>query len=468
MRSRRLLLRVVAAAALALLAAGCGWFRPPLDEVGQTIARCPAFDAGRVEASATQDAEPLALRAAEAPSWSTHEVVPGRILVRYRAPSGADPGLRPAAAVRDAHGLRRLRGLLPDTELVAVDGDLASALERVRADPRVAYAQPDTRLRPQANEPNDPYYTLQWNLADFGLPRAWSIERGGEAVTLAIIDTGFDVEHGDLAGRFLPGWNVPGGHADVSGGEVRHGTHVAGIAAALTDNGLGVAGLAWEGVRVLPVQVIDESGSASEADLIDALTWASGGSIEGAPDNPHPAQVINVSLGGPGPLPLLEEAVERAVRRGSLVVAAAGNERAYPTFDGVLSPASAPCATAVGSVDADGKISEFSMYDANERLVDLAAPGGAGPCLAGPESGVLSTTAGGGYGCMQGTSMASPFVAAALALLRSHDPAAAPEELLARLLRGARFDASRMSPQQAGFGVACIDAALGAGTRCGD
>lgn len=417
--------------------------------------------------------------------------VPGELLVAYRAPDNAfleafgrgaagpvagggdlyTQALEAnAAEVRTAHGLVRLGSGSP-TELAGLPelvgaADADGALESLRSDPRVLYAHHNYYLE-TLHVPGDPLYSQQWNLSRFGMPQAWDAYLAGSkprGAVVAIIDTGVDPHHPDLAGKLLPGWDFNGGDADTSpgtSGAAAHGTHVAGIAAASSDE-VGVAGVAFAPeVRILPVKVFNDAGvGGTMADLIQAIKWAAGLQVGGAPRNEYPAQVINLSIGVAGVYPALDAAVRAAWQAGSVVVAAAGNRRAGIPDRGVLSPANAPCAIAVGSVDADRQLSSFSNTGPE---VELVAPGGLG---SGGCSGIISTIPGGVYGCMSGTSMATPFVAGVAALIVSQGDLSSPDDIRQRL--GASASAvDRYAPDTAGHGLLCADAALGAATSCG-
>lgn len=397
--------------------------------------------------------------------------VPGQLLVRYQAPLGTldlNRDLSVAGAVRQDFGLTLLQaGGLDGPDLVAVpaghDVEVLAAL--LSADPRVRYAEPNHYLYPQAI-PNDPLLPEQWNLLHFGLPEAWEIQAGSPEIIIAIIDTGVDTAHEDLRGRLLPGCDFYNRDNDPSpgqGDQAAHGTHVTGIAAATGNNGRGVAGVTWAGAGVVPIRVFDDSGSGGAAALIvaEAIRWAAGLPVQGVNPNPYPAKIVNLSLGADVVNQTLNEAVQQAREAGAMVVAAAGNGS---RTNGITTPANAPGAVAVGSVDHDGQRSSFSNFDAGgRRTVDLMAPGGYGPSFCGT---VLSTLPGDTYGCRPGTSMAAPFVAGVAALVWSQNPSWTADEVFARLQETAYFDDS-WDPNEYGAGVVCADAALGAATTCG-
>lgn len=412
--------------------------------------------------------------------------VPGELLVQYRGsgifPQTADAQnleaqrvelQRLGLEVASAYGLSVLKEASPlRPALVEVpEGEDALGFSReLERDPRVLYAEPNYYLEPLA-EPNDPLLEEQWNLLDFGLPQAWDIETGAamgaNEVVLAVIDSGVDLRHEDLAAKMLPGCDFHDGDNDPnpgsSGSRSAHGTHVAGIAAAVGNNGLGVAGVAYgPGVKILPIKVFDDSGIRGTVDnLLDAMLWAAGLPLEGVGPSQRSARVINMSLGvepgelGPSTLRSVDETARRVYERGVILFAASGNN-GYS--DHILSPASSPWVYAVGSVDGDARISSFSNYALSGPSVDFMGPGG---------SPVLSTYPDDSYVTSIGTSMAAPFVAGAAALLLSQDPGLTPEGLEAKLRSSALFDDSYMTSAAYGGGVVCPDRALGAVTRCG-
>ncbi len=412
---------------------------------------------------------------------------PGELLVQYR------PGLSvqgDATALRSvALGVARDYGLevqgapspsrptlvtVPEGEAESQGETLLELAARLARDPRVAYAEPNYYLE-LLGLPDDPFVNDQWNLLEFGLPEAWAVETGTGKVTIAVIDSGVYGKHEDLSGKLYPGCDFYDGDSDAapgldSGFEAGHGTHVAGIAAALGNNALGVAGVAYGGgVRLLPVKVFDDVGTVGTVDeLLDGLLWAAGIPLEGVATNPHPADIINMSLGidtaklSGGVLQSIDEVTKRVLERGVVMFAASGNNG---FGDRIFAPASSPSVYAVGSVDGGRGRSAFSNYALTGATVDFMAPGGENP--GGECFSVLSTFPLNDYVCQSGTSMASPFVAGVAALLLSRHPDLSPAQLKARLAESAFFDPAYMNPKEYGHGVVCADKALGAPTRCG-
>ena len=317
--------------------------------------------------------------------------------------------------------------------------EVAATIARLASDKRVEGVEPVARVH-ASWIPNDPLLEKQWHLARVGAPRAWAWS-AGRGVTVAIVDTGVACEdHGpfsrgsDLASSWCKqGFNFvdKNPHANDDNG---HGTHVAGTVAQSTNNGLGAAGLAFA-ARILPVKVLGESGSGTTVDVADGIRYATDSG----------ANVINLSLGTSRPSRLMREAIAYAIDNGVVVVAAAGNNGRwveYPgAFDGVI---------AVSATDSSDKIARFSSRG---KEVDIAAPGvgviqqticnrGRDRCERYPE--------------LSGTSMATPHVAAAAALLVSvgvQNPAAV-EAILSRT--ASRIDgAERGSPL---YGAGLLDA----------
>jgi subtilisin family serine protease len=258
--------------------------------------------------------------------------------------------------------------------------------------------------------PSDPLFVHQWSFGRAPFHRTWPCGRGSGLV-VAVVDTGVQGDHPDLAGRVLPGYtklaNTPPvlgtGAVDPHG----HGTHVAGIVAAAADNGLGVAGAA-PAVTVLPVRVLGPDGSGTSGDIAAGIRWAV--------DNG--ADVINLSLGSPQHSAAMSAAIDHAVANDVLVVAAAGNSG---PGGAPLHPAADPDTVAVASITSTGALSSFST---RASYVDLAAPG----------SSIRSTCIASTFCDKSGTSMAAPHVAALAILVRSANPGLPVGQLRARLV----------------------------------
>ncbi len=371
------------------------------------------------------DATPDAIRALEARL--------GLVLTPNSIHAGSGKLMRaPVPAGRDAQTLlQSLRDdpLVESAETSVIfstpERGLKSGPER-SATPRV---KPSTKPRRDRHSfmPNDPRYGEQWNLRMIGVPLAWQRSRGRGAI-VAVIDTGVaarDSRRGkrgrDFAQtRFVRGYDFVNDDNDPYD-DHGHGTHVAGTVAESTDNGEGVAGIAFE-ATVMPLKVLSAEGWGRSEDIADAVRFAAD----------HGANVINMSLGSAYPSDVTRLAVRYAARKGVLVVCAAGNGFG----EGVGYPAAFPECVAVSSVGPSGEMAFYSSYG-NE--VALAAPGG--DMSGGPDDGVLQNTvfpveqggAGDDYYHFQGTSMACPHVAGVAALLVAQgvrDPARLRDFLL--------------------------------------
>ncbi|WP_419184113.1 S8 family peptidase [Streptomyces caniscabiei] len=412
--------------------------------------------------SAKADAAPAVAGATEAAPGTVAE----RLIVGYKSGSAeatsnkaadADAAAKGKEAGEDLDFQRRLGSgaALVDLGEDISKTDVADVISEYRADPQVAYVVPDRLNKPQAT-PNDTEYTKQWDLyestAGMNLPGAWD-KTTGTGVTVAVIDTGY-VAHSDLAANIVGGYDFIADTTVANDGNGRdsnpadpgdwtaanecaagepastsswHGTHVAGTIAAVTNNSKGVAGIAY-GAKVSPLRVLGKCGGY-DSDIIDAITWASGGTVSGVPANTNVAKVINMSLGGSGACTTATQtAINAAVNRGTTVVVAAGNSNANAAN---YSPAS--CSNVI-SVAATNRAGARSYYSNFGSIVDIAAPGGETRTV--ETGGILSTlnagTAGPGsesYDYYQGTSMAAPHIAGLAALLKSASSTLTPAQI---------------------------------------
>jgi serine protease len=335
------------------------------------------------------------------------------------------------------------------TVAVGVD-DVESALARIRQHPAVESAEPLMQFR-SSFTPNDPDYGKQWNLQMIDMPKAWDTSKG-KGVVVAVLDTGIAYEdYGDfkqvpdLKGvKFVKGYDFVNDdeHANDDHG---HGTHVAGTIAQATNNNEGVAGVAFE-ATLMPVKVLNHFGSGTSADIADAIRFAAD----------KGAKVINMSLGGGGYSPIMAAAVEYARKKGVTVVAAAGNAgRARVEF-----PAAYPGAVAVSAVGPEGTRAPYSSYG---KELDIAAPGG--DKRKGDQNGIIQNTidprnvSRSVYASYQGTSMATPHVAAVAALLYAAG-ASGPDEVEKALFAGARRVNGQAWTDEYGHGLLNAKASL--------
>lgn len=355
--------------------------------------------------------------------------VPGEFLVAMKPGAGAQA----ITAQSNARGMNLLSKPVGSSQsgivLVKAGGGAmgamsagsdAQTLQALRSNPAVLYAEPNyivkldplekqpgqvfpTAAEPQA--PNDPMFAKQYHHKNMKTVEGWNVTRGDDFV-LAIVDTGVDTKHPDLAAKLLPGYNTVDDTPIVEDGN-GHGTHCAGIAAAITNNGVGVAGVAPD-VKILPVQVLSKEGSGSYASVAGGIIWAAD----------HGAKVISMSLGGPQSSPVITQAVKHALGKGAMLIAAMGNSGAGA--DGMKPiksyPAAEPGVMAIGASDDKDVRARFSQVGEWHSVI---APG----------VNILSTfptyatdMPGKDYGAISGTSMATPAVAGLAALVRSKFP----------------------------------------------
>jgi len=335
----------------------------------------------------------------------------GEIIVQMKPGPGSDidailDSLPVSAQIKRDESLPELNAII----LEVAPADLQQALAELQDHPDVASAELNY-LAHAAYIPNDPGFSQQENLSFIQVPMAWDLITSAQEVTVAVIDTGVDISHPDLSANLWQntaeasglsgvdddgngyvddvwGWNMVAGNNDVSD-DHGHGTHLAGIIAAVSDNGLGVAGIA-PNARILTVKALDASGYGTYAQVAEAIIYAAD----------QGARVINLGFGGAGNNQILEDAVNYALGRGVIVVAAAGNTGAsapvYPAaYAGVIS---------VGAVDNGLTWAVFSSF-------------GSGTALTGPGIDIYSTWPGGNYSQMSGTSVSSATVSGVAALL---------------------------------------------------
>lgn len=276
---------------------------------------------------------------------------------------------------------------------------ISKACERLRKDPEVEFAEPNYIYKAANTSPNDTYYSRQWSLKKLNFPAAWDLTLGSNDVVIAVVDSGIDLDHPELVDRLVSGANMTGTAPpeDQNG----HGTAVAGIIAAATNNASGVAASTWRG-RIMPVKVLDHTGSGYASDIAAGIKYAV--------DNG--AQIINLSLGGDDVSLTIQEAIDYAVENGVTVVAAAGNENKQVSF-----PASYEPVISVGAIDRYDVRASFSNYGPS---LDVVAPGEDVWVL---EPSFTEPTV------MDGTSFAAPYVSGAISLLLSLEHNISPYEI---------------------------------------
>lgn len=324
---------------------------------------------------------------------------------------------------------------LKNTDVITTDGskNVSETIKTLSEIPGVISVEPVRYVFASAT-PNDTNYSRQWGLPKIQAPTAWDTSKGSNTVTVAVLDSGIDYNHSDLSDHIIKGKDFSNNDDDPMD-TCGHGTHVAGIIGAVTNNSLGVAGVNWD-VKILAIkvmdQLIDPSTGRTECGTDDDSTILRG--IQSAADNN--AKVINMSLGGNGACPAsYQQAIDYARSKGVSVVVAAGNSNIDAASE---SPANC---NGVITVGASGPSDERASYSNFGSLVTIAAPGGvdtsATTCSAASAQMILSTYPDNKYACMNGTSMATPFVVGAAALLLSINPNLTPDQIKQTLVDNA-------------------------------
>ena len=317
---------------------------------------------------------------------SNNDWAKGRILVMPRA------GL-PAKAF--ANILKEHRGKakrVGQSELYIVDlpeYTEEGVIARLKHHPHIKFAELDQIVQPSFT-PNDPYYPNGWHLTKIGAPTAWNNSQGSN-LTIAILDSGVDSSHPDLSSRIVPGWNFYDNNSnttDVYG----HGTKVAGVAAATSNNAIGVAGIAGQ-AKIMPIRVTNTSGTGYYSMMASGLTYAADRGI----------RIANMSFLGVTNSSSILSAAQYMKNKNGLVTAGTGNTGALGNYTATTSIIS------VGATDANDSRASWSSYG---NYIDIAAPG----------AGIWTTTRGGGYGSVSGTSYSGPLTAGVIALMMGANP----------------------------------------------
>lgn len=322
--------------------------------------------------------------------------VPGTLLIKFKDNTGE----RIQNAIINAHGAK-IQDSIDEIgiKIITVPEDaidnIQNALLKI---PIVEYVEVDSIIEPLVI-PDDSGFPDQWHLAQIQAPSAWDINKGSSDVIIAVLDSGFEATHPDLTGKFLDGYNVFSRNSDWSSAPCGHGTLVAGAAAAMTNNTIGVSGTSWNN-KILPIKVTGTDCYTTSSVLAKGITYAAN----------HGAKVANVSFAIYEGDRTITKAARYMYQHGGWVVAAAGNS------GGLAGSNDNRYIISVGATSYNDVLASFSSYG---KYVDFSAPG----------ISIYTTSHDGGYSYPSGTSLSSPIVSGLVGLIFSQNPNASPQQV---------------------------------------
>ena len=357
------------------------------------------------------------------------DYIPDEIVVRFKPRIGSALITNCLASIKNSVLTAQIE-IFNIRILKVPEGNVPQTLTQVINCPGVAYAEPNYIVYADDTIPNDPNFGNEYGLVNIRAPQGWDLSTGSSTVTIAIIDTGVDLSHPDLAGKIVGGYDFVNNDS-VAQDDNGHGTHVAGIAAAISNNHSGIAGVSW-GARIMPIKALNALANGSYANVAAGIVLATD----------QGAQIINLSLGGGSPSLILQDAVDYALSKGVILVASVGNSG----NTSILYPAKYPQVIAVGAVDSTNNRAGTSNYGPE---LDMVAPG----------VSIYSSVIG-GYDYKSGTSMAAPFVSGLAAILRGYSADYSPDTI-AWAIQSTALDLGAPGWDEFyGFGLIQVDRAI--------
>ena len=319
-------------------------------------------------------------------------VVKGEILVKFK------PAVRPKEVKRifTRHNLakRKVIGKIQGHLMkIPEEKTIEGMIDELKKDPNVIYAEPNFTLQSLSTLPDDEYFDRQWATNKIELNNAWDLEEGSADITIAVLDSGIDLEHPDLKQNIIPGYDFVNDDS-AAWDDNGHGTAIAGVIGAIGNNSQGIAGVDWQS-KLMPLKVVDGDGIGTYYDVAQGIIYAAD----------HNARIINLSIGGYAYSYALKDAVDYALEKGCVLVAAVGNDG----IDTPMYPAAYEGVIGAAATDSQDRVDKNSNYG---DFVDLAAPG----------LSVYTTEPEGRYGYNSGSSLACSHTAGLIGLILSSQP----------------------------------------------
>jgi len=326
-------------------------------------------------------------------------VVKGEILVKFK-PAVKPKEVRQIFAKHSLVQRKLIEKLQGHLMKIPEEKTIEEMIQELKKDPDVIYAEPNFTLQSLSTLPDDEYFDRQWATNKIELNNAWDLEKGNADVTIAVLDSGIDLDHPDLKQNIIPGYDFVNDNSDAWD-DNGHGTAIAGVIGAIGDNSEGIAGVDWQS-KLIPLKVVDGDGIGTYYDVAQGIIYAAD----------HNARIINLSIGGYAYSYALKDAVDYALEKGCVLVAAVGNDG----IDAPMYPAAYEGVIGIAATDSQDRIDKNSNYG---DFVDLAAPG----------LSIYTTEPEGRYGYNSGSSLACSHTAGLVGLILSSNPSLSKDNI---------------------------------------